>query len=395
MKIAVVTDSYFPTRDGVVACIAVMDNVLTAAGHKVTVVAPDPGKAEDRRDGVIYFRSIKFSSYAGYFVPIFPSNKIEVMKSIDPDVVHVQGIAVMALKGIIAAHQLGIPVIVTFHTMVGDTMKYYSPVKMPQDVAERLVWTYLRYLMRWADAIVAPSQSTANELKDHGIPIHEMRIIPTPVDTCRFRPEVDGSKIRARYHLEGKRVIVCVGRVSFEKEIELLVRAVKLLDSDVVLLVVGKGPAMDSVRKTAEGLCISDRVILTGFVPDDELVEHYGAADAAATASRFETQCLSALEAMACGLPVACANARAFADYVVDGKNGFLFEQNPDNCAAALKKALAAGDAVKKAAVATAEEFSVDSFTKKMTELYQFVIDKKKGTKGAEIKGGDAKRSKI
>lgn len=371
MRVAIVTDSYHPTRDGVVACIDIMDDVLTSNGIETRIVAPDPGKNGEHRDGVVYFKSTSFRSYPGYFVPIYPSHTKRILREMDPDIVHIQGVALMALKGVIAAHRLGIPVIMTFHTMVGDTMKYYSPIKMSQKTGEKLVWKYLRYLTKWVDAIVAPSQATANELVERGIKVKDIRVIPTPVDRERFSPEVDGSMIRERYGLQGKRVIVCVGRVSFEKNIDILVKSLKELDDDVSLLIVGKGPAMDSLRQLADDLGLSERVILTGFVPDDELVQHYACADVAAVASRFETQCLCALEAMSCGLPVVCAKARAFEDYVVDGENGFLFEDSQEDCVRKLSLALEADDSIREKAMATASEFSVPSFLEKMTALYK------------------------
>ena len=104
----------------------------------------------------------------------------------------------------------------------------------------------------------------------------------------------------------------------------------------------------------------------------------YRAADVFATASRFETQCFVALEAMACGIPVACANARALANYVKDGENGFLFDNSVDDCIAALKKGLDAGDEIRENAIATAKEFSVETFTERMSSLYNDVIERKK-----------------
>ncbi len=376
MKVAIVTDSYHPTRDGVVACIDIMEGVLNSNGVETQIIAPDPGKGEEHRDGVIYFKSVSFRSYPGYFVPIYPSHTKRIMKQVKPDIVHIQGVALMALKGVISAHRLGIPVIMTFHTMVGDTMKYYSPIKMSQKTGEKLVWKYLRYMTKWVDAIVAPSQATADELVEKGIKVKDIRVIPTPVDRERFSPDVDGTPMRERYGLQDKRVIVCVGRVSFEKNVDILIRALKLLDDDVCLLVVGKGPAMDSLRELADELGLSDRVTLTGFVPDEELVMHYAAADVAAVASRFETQCLCALESMSCGIPTVCAKARAFEDYIRDGENGFLFEDSVEDCADRLRKALDADDELRQKAMETASEFSVPMFLSRMIELYNDCLKK-------------------
>ncbi len=378
MKIAAVTDSYHPTSDGVVVAVDTYTKALKTVGIETEIVAPDPGSEKDRMEGVRYFRSIGFKSYPGYFIPIFPSNKVQVFREIDPDVVHIHGITVMALKGLIAAHHLKIPVVVTFHTMVGDTMKYYSPVKIPQETAEKLVWKYIGYFTRWVDAIVAPSQAVANELKANRIRTEDIRVIPTPIDTSRFSPGEGRDEIRERFGLQGKRVIACVGRVSFEKEIDTLIRAISQMDEDIVLFIVGKGPATDSLKELCQQLNIEGRVVFAGYQSGEDLVKCYRAADMAATASRFETQCFVALEAMACGLPVACANARALADYVKDGENGFLFNNSVEECIEALKKGLAAGEDIRENAMATAKEFSVETFTDRMSALYNDVIERKR-----------------
>ena len=168
-----------------------------------------------------------------------------------------------------------------------------------------------------------------------------------------------------------------MGRVSFEKEIDTLIRAITQID-DVVLLIVGKGPATDSLKELSAELDLSDRVVFAGFQSGEDLVRCYRAADVFATASRFETQCFVALEAMACGLPVVCANARALADYVKDGENGFLFDNSVDDCKEALKKGLSASDEIRQNAIATAKEFSVETFTERMLSLYNDVLERKK-----------------
>ena len=373
MKVAIVTDSYHPTRDGVVSSIDTVKYIFDTNGVESEIIAPDPGK-DGRIEGVHYFKSVKFRRYAGYFVPIFPSHSKKVIREMNPDVVHIQGIAVMALKGLVAAHRLKIPVIVTFHTMVADTMKYYSPIRMPQKTAERLVWRYLKYFSRWVDAFVAPSQSTADELRAHGLRIRDLRIIPTPIDVRRFPSDADGSDIRKRYGIDDKKVVVCIGRVSFEKDIDLVIKAVAGMDEDVVLLIVGDGPAADSLKELAKRLGAEKRVIFAGFQTEG-LGNFYCAGDAAVTASRFETQCLCALEAMHYGIPIACADARALADYIEDGVNGFLFDSNPESCAAALKKALNADDTIRKNEKKTASEFSSEAYLNNIMHLYADTIE--------------------
>jgi 1,2-diacylglycerol 3-alpha-glucosyltransferase len=369
MRIAMVTDSFYPTRDGVVTSLCITKKGLEDRGHEVFVVAPDPGE-EHRLPGVNYFPAVSFSKYKGYYVPIFPSNKREILESLDVDIIHVHGVAVMALKALIAARAIKKPLVLTFHTSVGDTMQYYSPIKMPREVSDRLVWTYLRYLLKGPLAVIAPTEPVAEELKRMGVRTRRTAVIPTGSDVGRFNSSNDGTAVREKLGLKGKKVLIYVGRISFEKNIGEIVEVMPLLD-DTILMLVGKGPAEEMLRTKAEALGVGDRVIFPGFVSDEELPSYYAAADAAISASRFETQGLSIIEAMATGLPVVCVNERAFSSFVEDGKNGFLFE---DNMLEAIEKALNASSEIREEARRTAERFSIAASAKELEDLYNDAI---------------------
>ena len=373
MRIAMVTDSYFPTRDGVVTSITIAKEGLEKIGHEVIVVAPDPGE-EHRLPGVHYFAAAKFKSYPGYFVPIYPSNKAEILRSIDPDVIHIHGMALMALKAIIAARNLKIPTVLTFHTMVGDAIEFYSPLKVSPEIQKKLIWIYLRNLLKRPGAIIGPTASTINELLENGVKPKRAEIIPTGIDTERFRPGGNGDAIRERYGMQNDKVALYVGRLSFEKNIDLIIDALRYVD--VKLLIAGKGPATDKLKETAAKLGVSDRVVFAGFVSDNELPMMYAAADVFVSASKFETQGLSVLEALACGVPVACAGERAFKDVIEHGVNGFLFNGGAEECAAAISSGLACDDTIRKNARATAESMSVDSCVRKLSELYSELAKK-------------------
>ncbi|MCL2607988.1 MAG: glycosyltransferase [Methanomassiliicoccaceae archaeon] len=367
MRIVMVTDSYFPTRDGVVTSITIAKEGLEKAGHEVIVVAPDPGK-EQRMDGVHYFPSIRFKSYPGYFIPVYPSNKAEIIGSLDPDVIHIHGMAIMALKGIIAARNLRIPTALTFHTMVEDTIEFYSPVKAFPELQKRMVWVYLRKILSAADAVIGPSSSTIDELLKNSVKPKRTEVIPTGVDTMRFHPDLDGSAMREKCGLHDEKVALYVGRLSFEKNIDTIINALRFTNG-VKLLIAGKGPAKDHLETIAKKSGVADRVLFTGFVPDEDLPQIYAAADLFVSASEFETQGLSVLEALSCGLPVACAGKRAFADVIKDGMNGFLFN-DVEGCADAMRACIECGDEIRKNARATAESLSVLSCVEKLVKLY-------------------------
>ena len=188
MRIAIVADSYHPTIDGMVTVTDTFKKSLEKLGHEVFIIAPDPGE-EHRREGIYYFPSIKYSGYEGYYLPIYPSNKIELFEKLKPDVIHAQGLTLMALKGFISAHTLKIPFIVMMGTMVTDTLEYYLPIKnLPIDLMEKLAWIYLRNLMNHADGVITPTTPIMKEIGEHGVSPRDGRVITAGIDTDMFIP---------------------------------------------------------------------------------------------------------------------------------------------------------------------------------------------------------------
>lgn len=368
------TDSWFPTRDGVVTSITIIKESLEALGHEVFIVAPEPEK-EFRQEGVYYFPAVRFRSYEGYYVPILPSNKMEILREIDPDVIHIHGVATMALRGLICGHELGIPTVMTFHTMVDDAAKYYSPIKIPPETMEKLIWIYLRQILKRMDVVVTPTACIGEELRSRGAICRNLVTIPTGTNTAEFHPGIASDDIRRRHGLEGRRVAIHVGRISYEKELEMVVRAMQRIDA--TLLVAGKGPAKADIEKLVKDLGLQDKVVFAGFVPDSELPAYYNAADIAVSASKFETQGLSILEAMASGKPVACRNGRAFAEIVHDGVNGYLFD-DVDGCVEAMEKAFDASAEVREASLKTALDNSREKSAQLYVDAYELAIETRK-----------------
>lgn len=378
MRVAIMTDSYRPTIDGVVTAVLVTRRALEQLGHTVFVIAPDPGP-EYREEGVYYFPAVKFRKYKGYFVPIFPSNQTELIRELRPDIIHVRGIAFMAIKALMASHNTGVPVVLTYDTLVTDVIDRYSPVKLPKETLVKLASIYLRQLMKRPAAIFVPTPSAGREVTETvGVKPKRLEVVPTGIDTDHFSFSEEGRKrVRGKYGITG-RAVITVGRVSFEKNVDLVIRSVPLLDKDVTLMVVGQGPALDGLKELVKEMKLGDRVIFTGYVTGNDLVDHYSSADAFVSASVFETQGFTVQEAMSCGLPVACGNGRAFTDFVRDGENGYLFDLSEEECAEAIGKALNAPESVRAEGKRTAESYGILPTTQRLVELYQDVIDSKK-----------------
>lgn len=370
MRIAMITDSYYPTRDGVVTSITTTKKTLEDMGNEVFVIAPDPGK-DDRMEGVIYIGSMKFKSYDGYFIPIFPSKALRKIDELDVDIIHIHGIAVMALRGLLYSRLLKKPVVLTFHTMVGDVLEYYSPVSLKKDFVEKILWKYMGFVLKRMNAVIVPTRGIGRELEGKVGEIKTVTI-PTGIDTNCFHPRIDYSELKKKLNINSKYVVAHVSRLSYEKNIDMVIRAMH--DVDATLVIAGSGPCEEGLKKLTAEEGLIEKVIFTGFLEKDELLQLYSMADAVVSASAFETQGLSILEAMACGTPVVCRDARAFHDIITDRKNGFLFT-NPEQLPETINCAIHATEEVIDMELSTAMDNSRENSARKLIELYTKIME--------------------
>ena len=153
-----------------------------------------------------------------------------------------------------------------------------------------------------------------------------LRIWPRGVDTILFRPERSSAELRSswlreREQPENKVVLLYVGRVSWEKNLRLLVQAYRGMDHQYChLVIVGDGPAHAEMQQELAGLPVT----FTGYLSGKALATAYASADIFAFPSRTETFGQVVLEAMASGLPVVGLLSEGVCDLVTDGRTGLL-----------------------------------------------------------------------
>lgn len=375
MKIAMFTDTYYPAIDGVVVSLTTTSKELKRLGHEVVVFAPEPlgSKAENLPDRVIWLPAYAFKQYDGYRNALFPSAIVSLVRREQPDIIHSHGISFAGVQALLASRNTGIRNVLTYHTMLTEAAEHYAPPILPINVMVRLSWVYQRNFMKRPHAVITPTKAIKTELQSHRVRARRWEVVPTGVDCKRFSPSVNGKEIRIRHGLEGKKVILTVGRVSKEKNIELLMEGfarTSKRDGDLRLLIAGTGPARQEYTDMAKKMGISDRMVFAGFVPDADLASYYAAADAFAIASKFETQGIVALEAMASGKPVAAINSSALGEMIKEGVNGYLFEEDAESCEKALSRAVGDVAGVSRAARATAEELSLEKCTGRLVRIY-------------------------
>ncbi len=188
---------------------------------------------------------------------------------------------------------------------------------------------FLRMLIRQATAVVAIGTSNRSFWKRFGAADGDIFFSPFCVDTDYWFAQAAKtlprrSEIRRRLGLDDRVVVLSVGRNAYIKGFDTLAKAVKQIPK-AILVLVGDGANDVLVERIIEEHQLEGRVKKVSFVQQDELAEHYAAADVFVLTSRHEPWGLVINEAMHFGLPIiATSVCGAVDDLVVDGVNGFV-----------------------------------------------------------------------
>jgi glycosyltransferase involved in cell wall biosynthesis len=176
--------------------------------------------------------------------------------------------------------------------------------------------------LRAADAVIAVSECTKRDaIRFYGIPEEKITVIYEGVNP-RFRPASPEAiaAVRARYNLP-EHFILYVGTIEPRKNLTALLEAFHhlLATHDLRLVFVGKkGWLYEGFFRRLRELGLEDRVIFTGYVPDEDLPAIYSVADLFVFPSLYEGFGLPVLEAMACGVPVICSNTSSLPEVAGD-----------------------------------------------------------------------------
>ena len=229
------------------------------------------------------------------------------------------------LVGRVLAQRRGTPLVSNFHTLAELKLQARVGEREPQ---ERLAGE--RGVIEAADALLASTRHEQEALiRTYRASVGQVTVIPCGVDTELFRP-LDRAASKAALGLQGKRVVLFVGRIEPLKGVDLLIRAVAQLDEQqaIRVLIVGGRPGQDQeirrLRDLAEALHIAPLVQFLGLVPQEELPTYYNAADVCVLPSHYESFGLVALEAQACGVPVIASRVGGLPAVVRDGQTGYL-----------------------------------------------------------------------
>ncbi|HEX6473978.1 MAG TPA: glycosyltransferase [Candidatus Limnocylindria bacterium] len=395
LRVAIFGESYLPYLSGVTVSTETLARGLGAAGHEVLLVAPRPpdgleppgAGAPGSSPAYAWLPSYQPPPPAppGYRMPWpVPSDSLSRARDFAPQIVHAQSPFLSGLMARRTAQRTGARLVFTHHTRFGDYRHYLGPLA---GVAEGTLNAYLADFWAGCAAIIAPGTTLAAEISqrlgERRRPL--VRVIPTGVDVGALQSLPLGDP-RARFGFPADALIVAShGRLATEKNVELLMDGFAVAaagDPRLRLVLIGGGPASDTVAARAALPDLAGRVGLTGRLPRTEALAAVAGADLFAFASQTETQGLVLAEALAVGLPVVALAGPGVEDSVRDGLDGVVVRSGSGmDPARALGEAILAlaGDRARLAAMATearqgAERFDVVRRIEETVTLYREVL---------------------
>jgi len=373
MKILICSLTY-PLLNGVTVSIDATVDGLVAKGDEVIVVAPRYGKGKHRPEhypvpssymtktlGSLIGKDERTFGITAYY------HIEKIIKRFNPDVcwLHTLTWAPNAFElNMLRSKALKV---LTYHTLVEAYGRIYGG-----EIGANLMKRRSRSVCNKMDVVITPSKIIEKKLRTYNVtkPIYP---IPTGIE------EVGKYFTKKELHKEfniplGSKVLISVGRVCKEKNIDALLKIMKKIkdrSKDLYLLLIGPGES-ESFKSLAEKLKISDRVIFAGPLPKEKVQKAYGGADAFVFASKTDTQGLVIGEAMMAEIPVIALESQIIPD-VYPRKTLSSVKNQSDFSNAVfdiLKNTKKRERLVKNAKKFILENFSRESMTRRQRELF-------------------------
>ncbi len=389
MKIAIFTDTYPPFINGVSTSAYNLVKTLKDHGHDVVVVTPrtDDGKLE-YKDGIIHVPGLEIKRIYGYRLTGLYNRKIvKILKDFGVQLIHNQTDIGIGQFARIAARQLKVPQVYTYHTAYED-YTYYVVHGLMDRIGKKAMRGYAKTVAKNCTEFITPSTKTKEYMRSIGSDIY-VNVVPTGIDFSIFDEkniDKERQKVFKEEHgiNENTKVFLLLGRVAQEKSMDYSIRGfAKFLEKhpemDTKMLVVGDGPQRQELELLTHELHISDKVDFIGKVPALEVPFYYHLADIYTSASITETQGLTFMEAMASGAIVLARFDTNLADTITDGQTGFFFTDE-ESFVEKAERIFALSNEGRKAiidrAYQTVDKYSIDKFYDNIMEVYNRALKK-------------------
>jgi glycogen(starch) synthase len=303
---------------------------LAARGHDVRVVTRGAARrsSTDLRDGVrvvraaldplaIDFTTETLLAWSQASEHALLRAALPLVTRWRPDVVHAHDWLV-AQTAVTVAETSRAPLVATLHATEAGRHQGWLPRPL-----NRAIHSVERWLAGRADEVITCSTTMHDEVNAlFDLPVDRVTVVPNGIDATRWTATARAkSAARASFGTDGP-VLVCAGRLVHEKGVQTLLRALRPLRAAhprLRLAVAGAGPYEQALREHARRLRIARAVDWLGFVPEPELAELFGAADAVVVPSLYEPFGIVALEAVVAGASLVVAETGGLRDLAATG----------------------------------------------------------------------------
>jgi len=320
MRVAVISESFLPTINGVTNSVKKVLDYLQHNGHEAIVIVPAAGAPREYAG----FRVHEMPAFAYRQFPVgLPSPAVQaLLAEFQPDVIHAASPFLLGAQAIAAGNRLGIPSVAIFQTDVAGYAR-----RNHLGAATRFAWRLVRWVHEGAELTLVPSTSSMRDLEAAGV--QRLERWGRGVDLNTYHPRNRGTDdvalLRDRLAPNGEAIIGYVGRLAPEKQVERFA-ALRGLDG-IQIAIVGDGPSDLAVKRHLSGMPVTFLGKLTGA----DLANAFASFDMFVHTGTEETFGQTVQEAHSTGIPVVAPRAGGPIDLVDHGTNGYLFDPDDDS----------------------------------------------------------------
>ena len=312
MRVAIVSESFFPQVNGVSNTVRHVADRLLERGHEVLIVAPGPGLPVYRSVRVVRVRSVAMPRHRTFSVGLPDAAVERALGEFRPDVVHLASPIALGAVGLRAARRLGVPTVAVYQTDIGGFARQYG-VR-----AEGAVGRWVGRIHRRADRTLVPSRASWNQLTALGVT--DLHLWRRGVASDVFGPERRQQLLNAWWTRgePGSVAVGYVGRLAPEKQVGRLAEVAAV--PGVRMVVVGDGPSRASLQRAMPG------AVFTGMLRGEDLAQVFASLDVFVHTGESETYCQTVQEAQASGVPAVAPAAGGPLDLIDHGRDGLLYD---------------------------------------------------------------------
>ncbi|MHA1820585.1 MAG: glycosyltransferase [Promethearchaeota archaeon] len=300
---------------------------LARQNATVHVFAPGIYNEDEFPSNIVIHRihGLKVQENPRWYFPIIFFKYFTPGKHSYLDVTHSMSVDTVSILGMNYGKFIGIPKVATHHSPYAYYVEEY--LGYMGRILKKFTWDIEKTLYNRYDLISVPTPSKKRLINEHKM-VEPILVLSNGIESIYFKENVNTKIIDEKYpKQQGKKLLLYASRMSPEKNIlKVIVYFKRILKKykDSCLALVGKGPEVPKAKELVKRLGIEDNVIITGYVPFEELLSWYKRADISCLWSFVEAQGLVLLEAMAQGTPNIGPVADGIKDVIINNKTGYL-----------------------------------------------------------------------